>query len=130
MARLVRRREPIEDPFARLRALDGKHALQHAAPAAYVGYSARRRRGGRVAFFNFSLARAMGLVPRDHPDLLTQALSRAILDSFSLTIINEWDLARRTPVPARDRLPGTYMATRYLQLQHPDRCGRTSGDGR
>jgi hypothetical protein len=22
------------------------------------------------------------------------------------------------------------MATRYLQLQHPDRCGRTSGDGR
>jgi hypothetical protein len=33
-------------------------------------------------------------------------------------------------VPARDRLPGTYMATRYLQLQHPDRLGRTSGDGR
>jgi uncharacterized protein YdiU (UPF0061 family) len=30
----------------------------------------------------------------------------------------------------KDRLPGTYMATRYLQLQHPGRTGRTSGDGR
>ncbi|MCA9467220.1 MAG: hypothetical protein KC643_17490, partial [Nitrospira sp.] len=26
--------------------------------------------------------------------------------------------------------PNTYMATRYLQLQHPDKTGRTSGDGR
>ena len=33
-------------------------------------------------------------------------------------------------MPARDRLPHTYMATRYLQLQHPGRRGTTSGDGR
>src|SRR6185503_16252427 len=26
--------------------------------------------------------------------------------------------------------PNTYMATRYLQLQHTDKSGRTSGDGR
>lgn len=119
-----------EDPYARLRAIDGSHALKRAAPAAYVAYEARRRHGGRVRFFNFALAREMGLVPEDHPGLLTPALSKALLDTFSLTIINEWDLERGTRVPPRDRLPGTYMATRYLQLQHPDRRGRTSGDGR
>lgn len=118
------------DPYARLRAIDGSHALKRAAPAAYVAYEARRRHGGRVRFFNFPLAREMGLVPPDHPELLTPALSRALLDTFSLTIINEWDLERGTRVPARDRMPGTFMATRYLQLQHPGRCGRTSGDGR
>jgi hypothetical protein len=119
-----------DEPYARFRALDGTHALKRAAPAAYVAYAARRRRGGRVAWFNFALAREMGLVPSGHLDVLTPALTRTLLDTFSLTIINEWDLARGTKVPARDRLPGTYMATRYLQLQHPDRLGRTSGDGR
>ncbi len=119
-----------EDPYPRFRALDGTHALKRAAPAAYVAYGARRRRGGRVSFFNFPLAREMGLVHHDHPEVLTPALARTILETFSLTIINEWDLERGTKVSARDRLPGTYMATRYLQLQHPDRCGRTSGDGR
>lgn len=130
MARQARSKHRLEEPYARVRALDGAHALQRAAPAAYVPYGARRRRGGRVVFFNFPLAREMGLLPESHPDALTPALRRAILDTFSLTIINEWDLARGTRVPARDRLPGTYMATRYLQLQHPDRRGRTSGDGR
>lgn len=130
MARQVRRSERFEDPYARLRALDGTHALQHAAPTAYVAYRARRRRGGHVVFLNFPLAREMGLLPHDHPDALTPALARALLETFSLTIINEWDLERGTAVPPRDRLPGTYMATRYLQLQHPDRRGRTSGDGR
>ncbi len=130
VAREARSRQSLEDPYARLRTLDGTHALQHATPAAYVPYRARRRRGGRIVFFNFPLAREMGLLPPSHPDTLSPALARALLDTFSLTIINEWDLARGTRIPARDRLPGTYMATRYLQLQHPDRSGRTSGDGR
>lgn len=118
------------DPYARLRGIDGGHPLQSAAPGAYVPYRARRRRGGRVRFVNFPLAREMGLIPPDHDDVLSPELSRAILDTFSLTIVNEWDLAHGTRIAARDLLPGTYMATRYLQLQHPDRRGRTSGDGR
>lgn len=130
VVRHARHRQPALDPYARLRALDGRHPLQDAAPAAYVAYAARRRHDGRVVFFNLPLAREMGLVPRDHPDALTPALARAILDTFCLTIINEWDLAHGTRVCARDRLPGRYMATRYLQLQHPDPLGRTSGDGR
>ncbi len=96
----------------------------------FVDYAARRRRGGQVLFFNFALAKEMGLVPRSHPERLNPALSRAVLDTFGLQILNEWDYLHRTPVPARDRLPNTYMATRYLQLQHPGRTGTTSGDGR
>jgi uncharacterized protein YdiU (UPF0061 family) len=45
-------------------------------------------------------------------------------------IINEYDQKRGTRFARRDLKPHPYMATRYLQLQHPDRRGRTSGDGR
>ena len=115
------------DGFARI---DGRHPLKRAAPRAVVEYAARRVRGAEVAYFNFALAREMGLIPADHPHRLEPALCRAVLRAFSLVIINEYDVQRNTPVPRRDRLPRTYMATRYLQLQHPDRRGSTSGDGR
>jgi hypothetical protein len=118
------------EPYRRFRQLNGSHPWKSAVPAGYVDYPARRRRGGRVAYFNFALAREMGLLPKDHPDEFNPALRRAILDTFSLVIINEWDIEHDTKVPPRDRLSGTYMATRYLQLQHPDRRGGTSGDGR
>jgi hypothetical protein len=99
-------------------------------PGAFVDYAARRRRNGAVAYFNFALARELGLVPRKHPERMNRVLERAILRTFGLRIINEWDYLHRVRVPARERLPGTYMATRYLQLQHPGRRGKTSGDGR
>jgi hypothetical protein len=110
--------------------LDGSHPWKSAVPAGYVDYPARRRRGGEVAYFNFALAREMGLIPKDHPAEFNPALRRAILVTFSLVIINEWDVEHETNVSPRDRLAGTYMATRYLQLQHPDKRGLTSGDGR
>lgn len=83
-------------------------------------------------YFNFVLAREMGLIaPRQcHDDRLTQELCEAILDTFSLVIINEWDLERGRRFSHKDLKPGRYMATRYLQLQHPSRVGKTSGDGR
>ncbi len=117
-------------PYRRFRALDGSHPWKRAVPAGYIDYAARRRHGGEVVYFNFALAREMGLLPARHPDALTPGLRSAILDAFALVIINEWDIEHGTQVPARDLLPGTYMATRYLQLQHPDKRGRTSGDGR
>ena len=61
---------------------------------------------------------------------MVKGLRAAILDAFALVIVNEYDLAHGIRVPARDRLPNPYMATRYLQLQHPGRRGKTSGDGR
>ena len=116
--------------YARLRSIDGRHPLQEAVPSAVVPYPARRRRDSEVAFFNFGLARAIGLLPKSHPDKLDASLRRALLDTFSLVIVNEWDEAHGNQPRARDRQTHTYMATRYLQLQHPDKCGLNSGDGR
>ncbi len=117
-------------PHAVFRQLDGRHPLRRLAPRAVVDYAARRLRGSRVRYLNFELAREMGLIARDHPDRLTGDLRRAVLETFSQRIVNEWDVEHGLRVPARDRRPGRYMATRYLQLQHPGRQGRTSGDGR
>ena len=45
-------------------------------------------------------------------------------------IINEYDILHKAPIPKKDVRPHRYMATRYLQLQHPNKQGKTSGDGR
>jgi hypothetical protein len=116
--------------YPAFRQLDGRHPFREAVPGGYVDYAARRLRGSELRFFNYALAREMGLIPSDHPDRLDAGLRRALLEAFSLVIVNEWDHAHGSDVPARERIPGRYMATRYLQLQHPGRVGRTSGDGR
>ncbi len=83
-----------------------------------------------MAYFNFALAKEMGLLPENQPERLNPGLCRAILDTFALTIINEYDQQHGARFSRRDLQPHPYMATRYLQLQHADRRGRTSGDGR
>ncbi len=95
-----------------------------------MDYQVRTRRGGEVFYFNFALAREMGLLPQRHPDRMNRALAEKILQTFAIEVINEYDIAHGTEGPAKDIRPGTYMATRYLQLQHRDKMGRTSGDGR
>jgi len=130
--RRARRSSPRSggDLYPKIKGIDGRHPLARTAPSAVVPYPARRRHDSEVAYFNFDLAREIGLIPARHPDELTPALRRALLDTFSLVIVNEWDETHgRIPDP-RDRLPHPYMATRYLQLQHPDKRGLNSGDGR
>jgi len=61
---------------------------------------------------------------------MNSTLRRVLLDTFSLVIVNEWDEAHGNRPQARDRRAHSYMATRYLQLQHPDKRGLNSGDGR
>jgi len=126
----TRRREAARDPYRAFARIDGRHPYRDAVPGGAVDYRARRLRNGKVAFFNFDLAREMGLIARDHPDVLAPELSKAILDTFCFVIVNEYDLARGARFTRRDLLPHPYMATRYLQLQHPGRRGLTSGDGR
>lgn len=116
--------------YPRLTAIDGRHPLREAAPSAVVPYPARRRRDSRVAYFNFDLAREIGLIPPGHPDRLDTRLRDTLLETFSLVIVNEWDESHGRWPPARDLRPHPYMATRYLQIQHPDHCGKNSGDGR
>ena len=115
--------------YRRFAKLNGSHPFRTAVPDGFVDYAARRLPGGNVVWFNFDLGRETGLIRQDHPNQLTAALRRAILDTFCITIINEYDLDHGNSYPD-DRLPGRFMATRYLQLQHPGRTGRTSGDGR
>ncbi len=126
----TREQAPRRWDYAAFRAIDGSHPLRERAPGACVVYQARRVRGARVLYFNFDLAREMGLIDADHPDTLSARLERAILDAFAIQIINEYDIIHRTPIAAEDKVPHDVFATRYLQLQHPSRRGTTSGDGR
>ena len=116
--------------YANFGHLNGEHPFKKNVPAGRVEYKARYRKGGKVAFFNFDLAKEMGLIAKGHPHSITPDLEKEILETFSLTIINEYDVMNKVKIPEEDIFPNTFMATRYLQLQHPDKSGRTSGDGR
>lgn len=110
--------------------IDGRHPLQKEVPDSTVNYKVRTRKGGKVSFFNFDLAREMGLISKSHPDEMTEELQEKILETFSLVIINEYDIINENEYPEEEIRPHEYMATRYLQLQHPNKQGKTSGDGR
>lgn len=120
----------IRRHYPRITAIDGTHPFRTAVPAGSITYGVRSRHGGKVFYFNFDLAREIGLIPANHPDTLGPELIQALLDTFGIEIINEYDILNGVPVPPREIRTNSYMATRYLQLQHPDRGGRTSGDGR
>jgi uncharacterized protein YdiU (UPF0061 family) len=110
--------------------INGEHPFKSAVPGGRVEYKARYKKGGRVAFFNFALAKEMGLLPKGHLEELNAELEKEILETFSLVIINEYDVMNDIKFPEDEIHSHTFMATRYLQLQHPDKAGRTSGDGR
>ena len=118
---------PLQRRFAQI---NGTHPLRDAVPNGYVDYTARARHGGKAFYFNFALAKEMGLLPMSHAHVIDEELAQAIVSTFGLVIINEYDLMHGLLVDARDIRPNKYMATRYLQLQHPNKQGRTSGDGR
>ena len=110
--------------------LDGRHPWRNVSPDGYVDYQARYRPHGRVLYFNFPLAKEMGLIPADHSPRVNKDLEQVILNTFSLQIINEYDLQQGKKYPPETIKPHPYMATRYLQTQHRNRQGKTSGDGR
>ena len=111
--------------------IDGEHPLQSQVEDFCVLYNVRQRPGGQVAYFNFELAEEMGLIPEGHPHKLNKRLEAKLLETFGLTIINEYDLRHRAKELKKYTIrPKKFMATRYLQLQHPGRLGQTSGDGR
>ena len=109
-------RSIVRDAYRAFAAIDGRHPYRAAVPGGSVDYEARRRRDGEVVFFNYGLAREMGLIAASHPDRMTAGLRRAILDAFAIAIINEYDLAHGLSVPAgdRNRLPT------FLYLWQPD----------
>ena len=116
--------------YEKFNELDGRHPWREVSPDGYIDYQARYRPHGRVLFFNFPLAKEMGLIPPDHASTINKDLEQAILNTFSLQIINEYDIEHGKKYPPETIKPHPFMATRYLQTQHRNRQGKTSGDGR
>ncbi len=116
--------------YEKFKELDGTHPWRDVSPDGYVDYRARYRPKGRVLYFNFPLATELELIPSDHPPLLNADLEKVILETFSLQIINEYDLKFGKKYAPETVKPLPYMATRYLQTQHRNKQGKTSGDGR
>src|SRR6476646_6276143 len=116
--------------YERFKQLDGTHPWRDVSPDGFVDYQVRCRSQGRVLYFNFPLAKELELIPPDHPSIINKELEQAILETFSLRIINEHDLQHGKKYPPESIKPKPYMATRYLQTQHHNKQGKTSGDGR
>lgn len=110
--------------------LDGQHPWMKAVPQGYVPYRVRELGVGEVAYFNFNLAKEMGLIPADHPHTMTESLQEKLVKTFSIQIINEYDELSKKRINPETIKPHAYMASRYLQLQHSNKQGKTSGDGR
>ncbi|MGB0454790.1 MAG: protein adenylyltransferase SelO family protein [Bacteriovoracaceae bacterium] len=126
-----KKRQNIKDsPYQRFSEVNGDHPLKKQVPDSFVEYKARTRKGGKVALFNFDLAREIGLISEDHPDELNKHLEKRILETFGIIIINEFDEMNNREFPENEIRDHKYMATRYLQLQHDDKLGKSSGDGR
>lgn len=126
----LRKSPPAEKFYTEFDRLDGRHPWMDAVPEGFVGYRVRELRQGRIAYFNSVLAKEMGLIPADHPQQLTPPLEQKLLQTFSVQIINEYDELSKRRVDPSTVKPHPYMATRYLQLQHTSKTGKTSGDGR
>ncbi len=125
----VEKKSP-KDIYRKFKQLDGSHPYKKVTPEGFVDYPARTRKGGKIRYFNFDLAKEMGLIPKDHPEEITEKLKENILETFAIIIINEFDEENNKEFSPDEVKSGTYMATRYLQLQHPDKKGKNSGDGR
>lgn len=126
----VQKLKELKNSYSSFEQLNGVHPWMDAVEDGYVSYRVRTLQTGKVAYFNFILAKEMGLIPADHPHLMTEALSEKLIETFSIQIINEYDELSQRRIDPKTILPHRYMATRYLQLQHSNKQGKTSGDGR
>lgn len=116
--------------YEKFKDLDGTHPWRDVSPDGYIDYHARYRPHGRVLYLNFPLAKELGLVPANHPPTIDKELEQVVLETFSLRIINEYDLKQGKKYPPEKVKAKPFMATRYLQTQHQNKQGKTSGDGR
>ncbi len=99
-------------------------------PEGFVPYRVRELQTGEIAYFNFVLAKEMGLLPADHAHVMNDDLKNKLRQTFSIQIINEYDELSKRKINPSTIKPNLYMASRYLQLQHSNKQGKTSGDGR
>lgn len=129
-AKNFREARHVESSYESFDQLDGSHPWGQRVPEGMILYPVRQLSGGKVSYFNFELAKEMGMISKSHPSVITKNLNAKLLETFCLRIINEYDQQHGIKFDPRTIKPGKYMATRYLQMQHTDKTGRTSGDGR
>jgi uncharacterized protein YdiU (UPF0061 family) len=129
-AKSFRTQEHFEASYTSFDQLDGSHPWGQRVPEGMILYPVRTLSGGKVSYFNFELAKEMGMISKNHPSVINDKLSAKLLETFCLRIINEYDQQHGIRYAPHTIKPGKYMATRYLQMQHTDKTGRTSGDGR
>lgn len=118
------------EEYSEFDAIDGNHPFKELGSEFLVEYPVYTLKKGTVVYFNYELAKEMGLLPKDHKSKLNAQLEKKILETFSIQIINEYDVLTKKRIPAHLIKPNKFMATRYLQLQHKNKQGKTSGDGR
>lgn len=126
----ARKLKELSNFYSSFDQLNGVHPWMDAVKEGFVSYRVRELQTGKVAYFNFILAKEMGLIPPDHPHQMSAELEQKLIETFSLQIINEYDEINRRRIDPQTIRPHRYMATRYLQLQHSNKQGKTSGDGR
>lgn len=126
----IEKQRAFADPYAKFDQINGNHPWMQELRNAVVPYRVRELNKGKVTYFNFDLAREMGLLERNHPNKMSKELEKRILKTFNIRIINEYDLTTNKKFDPKSLKPNDFMATRYLQLQHPNKQGKTSGDGR
>jgi hypothetical protein len=120
----------VQTDYTKFEQIDGTHPWQVAMKDQVVLYPVRELNRGRVTYFNYRLAKEMGLIPDSHPNQMNKELEKKILKTFSIQIINEFEQQQNIKYDPSIVKKNMYMATRYLQLQHDSRSGKTSGDGR
>ncbi|MGZ3745884.1 MAG: hypothetical protein ACXWRE_01030 [Pseudobdellovibrionaceae bacterium] len=126
----VKKNPESENFYSAFNKLDGRHPWMEHVPEGFVAYRVRQLGTGKVSYFNFVLAKEMGLIDSHHPHHMTEELEQKLIETFSIQIINEYDELTKKRIQPESILPNKFMATRYLQLQHNNKQGKTSGDGR
>jgi hypothetical protein len=98
--------------YEKFKEIDGTHPWRSVSPDGYVDYQARYRPHGRVLFFNFPLAKEMGLIP---PIILEhhKELEQVILDTSHFRSLTSSTSERGKKYSARNDQSLPYMATRY-----------------
>ncbi|MES2769954.1 MAG: hypothetical protein V4596_12485 [Bdellovibrionota bacterium] len=124
------KQEVLQNEYQRFDLIDGTHPWQEALKDQVVLYPVRELNRGKIMYFNYRLAKEMGLIPADHPQKMNKDLEKKLLKTFSIQIINEFEQENKIQYDPSIVKKNMYMATRYLQLQHDSRSGKTSGDGR
>ena len=100
--------EPGKRSYPAFTRLNGEHPFKTQVPGGRVEYKARYRRGGKISFFNFPLAKEMGLIAKNHPDFMNPELEKELLENLSIVIINEYDVMNDIKFPENEIHPNTF----------------------